>query len=68
MSKQCFRILCFQVINLIFLLSGSVEGSFVVVDVSNFFFIFCVIFGGGEGLCGFLIGLGVGLFWFLFNN
>lgn len=49
-------------INLIFFLSGSVGGSFVVVDVSIFLFIFCVIFWGGEGLWGFLIGLRVYLF------
>lgn len=61
-------------INLIFLLSGSVGGSFVVVDVSIFvvylvwgLFSWCFL-GGGEGLWGFLIGLGVYLFWCLFNT
>lgn len=37
-------------INLIFLLSGSVGGSFVVVDVSIFLFVLCVFFLGWGGM------------------
>lgn len=54
MSRQWFKIFCFQVINLIFLLSGSVGGSFVVVDASIFlvcFLFLCGIFWGGRD-CG----------------